>query len=249
MTTTVVPEAGPYRRPQLVLYDIYQRVLESFGLACILITPAHSIRSLPRLLDLCDGLVLTGGEDIDPECYGEDPIPGLGIVNPPRDRTEMATLRLALDRELPILGICRGCQLINVAFGGTLYQDLPSQRPGPLTHTQEEPWEQRTHYVRVLEGSLLQNVVGSNELMINSFHHQGVKDLAPGLRMTALAEDGTIEAVESRSYPGWLLGVQWHPERYEASAPETDPDRRIFMAFRNAVDDHRRGRVRRLRAA
>lgn len=247
VTTTVVPEAGPYQRPEIALYEIYQRVIEGFGMTCLLITPAHSLRSLPRLLDLCDGLILTGGEDIDPAWYGEEPIPGLGLVNEARDRMEMAVLRLALEREMPILGICRGCQLMNVCFGGTLYQNLPSQRPSGMVHTQKEPWEQRTHYAEVRAGSRLHTAVQSDELMINSFHHQGVKDLAPGLRVTARAEDGTVEALEAPDYPAWLLGVQWHPERHEASAPETDPDRRIFQAFRRSLDRGRGGR--RMRAA
>lgn len=243
VTTTVVPEAGPYRRPQLALYEIYQRVLETYGITCILITPGHSIRSLPRILDLCDGLVLTGGEDVNPAWYGEEPRPELGRVNQRRDRTEMVTLRLALERELPILGICRGCQLVNICLGGTLYQDLDTQRPGTLTHRQSDPWEQRTHYIDVVKDSLLHRIVRSDEMMINSFHHQGIKDLAPKLRVSARAEDGTIEAVEAPEYPSWFLGVQWHPERFEASAPETDPDRRIFNAFRHAIDE-RAGRQR-----
>lgn len=235
VTTTVVPEAGPYKRSQIVLYSIYAQVLEKIGLASVLITPAHAERSLPVLLDRCQGLVLTGGEDVDPACYREEPLPGLGVVNPARDATELAALRLTLERKLPILAICRGCQLLNVHLGGTLYQDLSTQRPGGVVHGQVEPWERRTHHVRIAPDSMLAEIVGAEELLINSFHHQGIKDVAPGLEVAAVADDGTVEAVEWPDYPSWLLGVQWHPERHEATAPETDPDRRIFAAFHRAV--------------
>lgn len=234
VTTTVVPEAGPYQRPQVTLYAIYLDVLERVGLGSVLLTPAHSLETLPALLDRCDGLVLTGGEDVDPARYGESPLPGLGLVNPERDEMEFAALRLALERRLPILAICRGCQLLNVAFGGTLYQDLPTQRPGGVRHRQREAWEKRTHVADVVRGSLLSKIVESDRLLINSFHHQGIKDVGEGLEVVAVAEDGTVEALEAPSYP-WVLGVQWHPERHEAVAPEPDPDRRIFQAFYDAV--------------
>ncbi len=253
VTATVVPEAGPYQRPEIALYAIYLGVLERMGLASVMITPAHDLRSLPPLLDRCDGLVLTGGEDVDPALYGEEPSPQLGIVNRARDRVELAALELALERELPILAICRGCQLVNVCLGGTLYQDIPTQRPETvLTHQQVEAWERRTHRARIRRGSRLAGIVGSEELQINSFHHQGIKDVAERLEVVAVAEDGVVEAVEARDYP-WLIGVQWHPERHEATAPETDPDRRLLLAFRDAVRGRARGRgpapTRRPRAA
>ncbi len=244
VTSTIVPEAGPYRRPEIALYAIYVHVLERIGLASLLVTPAHALRSLPVLLDRCDGLILTGGEDVDPARYGEAPLPGLGIVKPERDRVELATLKLALDRRLPVLAICRGCQLLNVCCGGTLYQDLPTQRPGTaLMHRQAEAWERRTHLARIAPGSRLESIVGSAELLINSFHHQGIKDVGAGLEVVAWAEDGTIEAIEARDHP-WTLGVQWHPERHEAAAPARDPDRRLLLAFRDAVRSHAEGEGR-----
>lgn len=242
VTATIVPEAGPYQRPEIALYAIYLQVLERIGLASLMITPAHDLRSLPTLLDRCDGLVLTGGEDVDPALYGEEPIPQLGIVNRPRDRTELAVLKLALERELPVLAICRGCQLLNVCLGGTLYQDLPTQRPETvLAHMQAETWERRTHRVRIRRDSRLGQIVGSEDLLINSFHHQGIKKVAEQLEVVAVAEDGIVEAVEAPDYP-WLIGVQWHPERHEATAPETDPDRRLLLAFRDAVRRRAQGR-------
>jgi len=241
VTSTLVPEAGPYQRPEIALYAIYLRVLERIGLASVLVTPAHDFRSLRTLLDRCDGLVLTGGEDVDPALYGEEPIPQLGIINRPRDRVELAALKIALERELPVLAICRGCQLLNVCLGGTLYQDLPTQRPETvLAHMQAETWERRTHRVRVRRGSRLAGIVGGEDLLINSFHHQGIKDVAEQLEVVAVAEDGIVEAVEAPDFP-WVIGVQWHPERHEATAPETDPDRRLLLSFRDEVRRRSRG--------
>lgn len=236
MTTTAVAETGPYRRRQVALYAIYVEVLERYGLTSVLMTPAHTSASLPVLLDRCQGLVLTGGEDVDPSRYGESPLPGLGITNPARDETELLTLDLALERELPILGICRGCQLANIYFGGSLYQDLTLQAPSEVEHRQDEPWERRTHRVRVDPDSMLAEIVGTGDLVINSFHHQGIKDVGTGLRVVAEAGDGTVEAIEREDSGAWFLGLQWHPERFEATAPETDPDRRIFQAFTRQVE-------------
>lgn len=235
VTTTAVAETGPYRRRQVALYAIYVEVLERYGMAAVLVTPAHTAASLPVLLDRCQGLVMTGGEDVDPSRYGERPLPGLGVTNPPRDEVELLTLELALERELPVLGICRGCQLVNVHFGGSLYQDLSLYSPSELQHRQAEPWERRTHQVQIEPDSRLAEIVGAEEIVINSFHHQGIKEVGRGLRVVAEAEDGTVEAIERPGSPGWFLGVQWHPERFEATAPETDPDRRIFQAFSRQV--------------
>lgn len=232
ITTTISTETGPFRRLQVALYALYVEVLERHGMATVLLTPSHSKSSIASLLDNCQGLVLSGGEDIDPALYGEAPLPGLGVTNPARDEAELQVLELALERELPILAICRGCQLANVYFGGTLYQDLALHRPGTLLeHGQEEPWARRTHLVSIDPDSELARITGSEELLINSFHHQGIKRVGEGLRVVAEAEDGTIEAVERPDSPAWFLGVQWHPERYEASAPVTHPDRRIIQAF------------------
>jgi putative glutamine amidotransferase len=236
LTTTHVEEGGSYLKPQVTVYGAYLAALEPLGLAPVLITPMHSARSVQALLSHCCGVILSGGEDVAPERYGESAVPGLGSVSKERDEMEFTVLGLATDRELPILGICRGSQVMNVFFGGTLYQDLPTQFDGPdaIRHEQEEPWGARSHVVRVHEGSRLRSVVGTDCLNINSFHHQGIKDLAPTLVATAVADDGLVEAIESKDLP-WALGVQWHPERHEATAPETDPDRRIFAAFRKAV--------------
>lgn len=234
LTTTVEPEGGPYGKPMIALYSNYVAVLDRVGLSAVLITPAHSARSIRRLLASAAGLVLSGGEDIEPSRYGEDPHPELGLVHPARDNAEYRALTAALRCEMPILGLCRGHQLLNVYFGGTLYQDIATEMPGQLTHYQMAEWGEHHHDALVRRGTLLDALLDDWELQINSFHHQAIRDLAPELVISALAEDGMIEAVEHRDYP-WMLGVQWHPERHEASAPISDPNRRIFQGFRDAV--------------
>lgn len=234
VTTTLDDAAGDHGRPAVFLYTSYIHALEQIGLAPVLITPAHTEAAIDALLDACCGLVLSGGEDVDPERYGERPSPALGATLPARDEMEFRALRCALRRDLPVLGICRGCQVLNVHFGGTLYQDIDTERPGHLLHQQLAPWSERTHAASVQRDSLLYRMIGEDRLFINSFHHQAVKGLGEELRVVARAEDGLVEAIEHETRP-WVVGVQWHPERNEAAAPETDPDRRIFAGFRDAV--------------
>jgi putative glutamine amidotransferase len=234
LTTTIDPAAGSHARPAVFLYTSYIHALEQVGLAPMLVTPAHSPAAVAAILDACAGLVLSGGEDVDPARYGESPSPALGAVEPLRDAMEFRALEVAERRGMPILGICRGLQVLNVHFGGTLYQDIATERPSDLLHQQREPWDHRTHGATVRPGSLLHRIVGEGQLRINSFHHQAIKHLGRGLLVTARADDGLVEAIEHQDYP-WLLGVQWHPERNEAAASASDPDRVIFLAFTEAV--------------
>jgi putative glutamine amidotransferase len=240
LTTTSVAQGGTHARPQILLYSAYIRALEVHGLAPLLVTPHHAAGSVHALLERCCGLVLSGGEDVDPLRYGEQPHPLLETVTPERDEMEWTALGIALERGLPVFAICRGVQLLNVFFGGTLYQDIGAQYPTQLRHAQDEPWGERSHRVTVDDDSLLRRIVGTDTLLINSFHHQAIKDVAPALRVTAVAEDGLIECVEATQHP-WVIGVQWHPERHEARAPESDPDRRLFAAFRDAVTERAEG--------
>ncbi|HEU5209309.1 MAG TPA: gamma-glutamyl-gamma-aminobutyrate hydrolase family protein [Longimicrobiales bacterium] len=230
LTTTCIDEGGTYQRPAVAIYESYINALEAVGLATVLITPAHSPQAVRALMNACAGLVLSGGEDVDPARYGAEPSPALGSVNRRRDEVEFNALEYALQQQMPVLGICRGAQVINVAMGGTLFQDLATERPGPVLHQQREDWGQRTHCASVVTGSRLHEIVQNEELFINSYHHQAIRDVAPGLSVVARAEDGMVEAVEGRDQP-WLVGVQWHPERYEASTPGNDPDRLLFQAF------------------
>jgi putative glutamine amidotransferase len=237
LTTSVEDRTEPFARPSVFLYTSYIHALEQIGMAPVLITPAHSPGAIAALMDACNGIVLSGGEDIDPARYGEDPSPALGTVTPARDGMEFRALHCAIERQLPVLGICRGHQLLNVYYGGSLFQDIGTEVPGDLVHEQSQPWDQRSHRATVDCDSMLCRIVGTERLFINSFHHQAIKRLGAGLRIVARAEDGLVEAVEHESYP-WMLGVQWHPERNEATASDTDPDRRIFIAFRDAVLAH-----------
>jgi putative glutamine amidotransferase len=239
LTTSFDPTAGSHSRPQVVLYGAYISALDSAGLAAVLVSPSHSPDAIAALVSHCHGLALSGGGDIDPELFGEAPLPGLDSVSRERDEAEFLALRLAMERGIPIFGICRGMQVMNVCFGGTLYQDIDRDRDTPsVTHQQAEPWGARAHDVTIDEGSLLHRIVGEREVRINSFHHQAVRDVAPTLTATAIADDGLVEAVEMRDYP-WGLGVQWHPERHEATAPHQDPDRLLFRSFAAAVLAHR----------
>ena len=235
LTTSLNPEGGGHRQPQVVLYASYIRVLNRVGLTSVLATPAHDGDDIEALLDVSHGLVLSGGEDIEPSRYGEDPVPELGEVNPVRDAMEWRAVDGALERGLPILGICRGLQLLNVYFGGSLYQDLPTQYDDTLDHEQSAPWGHHHHKVRCTEGSRLHEALADCEpLEINSYHHQAVKELAPVLECTAKAADGLVEGVESTEHD-WVVGVQWHPERHEAQAPADDPNIRVMKAFADRV--------------
>ncbi len=158
-----------------------------------------------------DALLLSGGGDVCPALFGEQPHWKLGKFDPERDDFEIGMLRLMVDLGKPVLGICRGLQVINVALDGTLYQDLASQQPQSLQHMQDAPRRYPAHSVTLCQGSRLSDILGATRLQVNSLHHQAIKDVAPGLQATALADDGVIEGVEASGQP-WLLGVQWHPE-------------------------------------
>lgn len=234
--TTSTYTAADYRVPQVALGTTYISVVESMGGSSILTTPAHDTESLDHIMEMAQGLILTGGEDVEPGRYGQKPHPKLGSTNPARDEMEFRVLEVALRRQIPVLAICRGLQLLNVALGGTLYQDLPSQLDGDLLHEQSAPIGDRWHRARVEKDSRLAGIFGATELFINSFHHQGIDKLAPELEPLVWAEDELIEGVEAPGYP-WVFGVQWHPERGEAEmdGDRRHPDRRLFWSFMEAA--------------
>ena len=182
-----------------------------------------------RALEVCDALVLTGGEDVDPARYGARASRTLDAVDRSRDAFEIALFHTARERGMPVLGICRGIQVINVAMGGTLWQDLPSERPGSVSHDPGGARDARTHPVRLTPGSRVADALGTAALTPNSFHHQGIRDLAPGLVASGWAADGLIEAIETAGEEGWLLAVQWHPEEMHADAEA--PERGLFAVL------------------
>lgn len=187
-----------------------QSVLKAGGAPVIIpaLTDGATLRSIVANLD---GLILTGGADINPLWYGEQPVEQLQEVDPVRDQYELKLLKLATDRNIPVLGICRGEQLINVAFGGTLYQDIPSQRESHIKHVQSLPDHTPSHLLTVAAGSQLEQITGRQQLMANSVHHQAVKEVAPGFKATAFTSDSIVEAIEA--WPDRpIMGVQWHPE-------------------------------------
>lgn len=161
-----------------------------------------------------DGFLFSGGDDVDPAFYGEDQQWACGDVCPLRDEFEIKLLRTLLEKypEKPILGICRGEQVLNVALGGSLYQDLHSQFPGCIRHQQQQISPYASHKAMVEPGSRLYDIYGSNEVMVNSFHHQAVKEIGPGLVITAKSTDGVVEGFEKPDHP-YFVAVQWHPER------------------------------------
>lgn len=168
---------------------------------------------LSELLDRLDGIIFSGGGDPNPLLFGEEPVRELHSITPERDMQELLLVRLAYDRQIPMLGICKGIQMINAALGGTLYQDINSQMDGiRIKHSQDQDRRYPSHTVKVEPGSLLHRLLGA-EIPVNSFHHQACKDVAPCLRVCATAPDGVIEAIESNEHKS-ILGVQWHPEPY-----------------------------------
>ena len=178
---------------------------------------APSLGSVDEALDGLDALVLTGGGDVDPQHYGEPPHPTFSPAEPGRDAFELALTRAALDRGMPLLAICRGVQVLNVAAGGSLVQDIESQVPGAQVHRVETTPSAIAHEVWVATGSMLARLLADrlegDALLVNSRHHQAVKQLAPGFVATATAPDGVIEAIERPDLP-FCVGVQWHPENF-----------------------------------
>jgi len=182
-----------------------------------IILPSISPDNVREIVGIVDGVLLSGGVDIDPHLYGEKPIHKMGKIDPDRDLFEIELTKEVLRRELPLLAICRGIQVLNVAAGGTLYQDIESQVKGSIKHKWhtpsglDAPPSYPTHIVKIKAGSMLHKIFGKQELRVNSFHHQAVKDVGKKFIATAWAEDEVIEAIE---YTGssFILGVQWHPE-------------------------------------
>ncbi|GHT77895.1 hypothetical protein FACS189464_0410 [Bacteroidia bacterium] len=216
-----------------------QAILQAGGTPVIIpvVTDGNTLRNIITGLD---GLVMTGGGDVAPAYYGENTLGKMVRIDSIRDVYDMTLLKLASDRNIPVLGICRGEQLINVAFGGTLYQDIPIQYKNSIAHFQKASTSRGTHTIEIVAGTKLSEILLKPEALTNSFHHQGVKDLAPGFRISARSADGFVEAIEG--YPNrTALGVQFHPEGLVAGGDTVML--RLFKHIVNEAGWYRRARM------
>jgi putative glutamine amidotransferase len=233
ITTEQITPSG--KAAQNTLSAAYtQAVLQAGGVPLLLPVDLAN-NGLEALSVRLDGLLLSGGGDVLPARYGGQPHPKVGSVDTQRDDLEIALVQMAARQGWPFLGICRGVQVINVALGGTLYEDIASQCEAPLRHDYYPDWprDHHAHTVEAAPDSCLVRLTGKQQFAVNSLHHQGLRQLAPGLKAVAWAPDGLIESVEISGHP-FGLGVQWHPECLPHS-PET---RAIFAAFINAAQRH-----------
>ncbi len=235
LLTSTTKDIGGMMRVRLNV--AYVNAARSAGLAPLVLPPLEP-EELPPLLDAVSGVIITGGEDLDPAEYGDTPHPRAGPPHRQRDKCELALARLAKERGVPTLAICRGIQAVNVAFGGTLVQDIPSQRPSDINHDQSRERAARLHPVSIQAGSKLAAAVGDAQISVNTSHHQSIDKLAPGLTLTATAPDGIVEGVEWSGPDWWMLGVQWHPEELVDDAKAWD--RGLFKAFAEQARGHRK---------
>ena len=234
-TTCPHPRSGA---PMEALNRRYIEAIYDAGGIPVLIPTNLPSEAATALLARLDGLLLTGGGDIDPDQYGGEAHEAVHEVLPARDAMELALTKIAVAEGIPFLGVCRGLQVVNVALGGTLYQDLPSQYHRPLKHSRDAVTERTllTHTVKIAEDSRVRRLLGAEEIKVNSLHHQGIRALAEGLKPVAWSSDGLIEAVELPDHP-FGVAVQWHPEWLYREHP-------IHQAlFRGLVDAaaHRKG--------
>lgn len=220
MKRPVIGITGNYADQTCTLAEgYYQSVLNAGGIPIIIppryVEEGDDCSDLSGVLDNIDGIVFSGGGDPNPLLFGEEPVVQLHGITPERDLQELKLVRMAYDRQIPMLGICKGIQMINAALGGTLYQDIHSQKDGGVwvKHSQDEDRRFPSHTVKVENGTLLHKLFGKDTLQVNSFHHQACKDIAPCLRLSAISPDGIVEAIESNEYKS-ILGVQWHPETF-----------------------------------
>ena len=216
----------------------YLRAVESGGGIPLLIHLTHDASVIQAHYAHCDGLLFAGGGDVDPAIFGHAPHPKLGTIEPLRDEVELALARQAISDAKPVLGICRGIQLLNVALGGTLYQDIPSELPEASDHyasAKETGRAHLAHPIALEPGSWLAARLGTHALPVNTFHHQALRDIAPGLHITGRAPDGVVEAVEGAG-PGFVIGVQCHPEDLWERADTRWA--RLFAGFVDVVRQH-----------
>ncbi|MBA2668790.1 MAG: gamma-glutamyl-gamma-aminobutyrate hydrolase family protein [Gemmatimonadetes bacterium] len=233
--------------PSWVMSQRYvQTLIHAGGLPWMIPLVAEDVETTRGMYEALDGIFLPGGADVDPLSYGEERHPKCDRSDPPRDRMEMQLVRWALEEQKPVLGVCRGAQIMNLVMGGTLWQDLAELREGSIKHDYfpfkgAYPRDYMAHPILVTDNnSRLSRIVGAPQVLVNSMHHQGIRDLAPGLIVTAVAPDGLIEAVESPDQEHFFVGVQWHPEVLTEGDAKS---RRLFDEFIGAAGEYRTQRA------
>jgi putative glutamine amidotransferase len=231
-TLSIPPGPKP---PRFGINQSYVRALSAAGCAPVMIPILDDEDRLRAIYERLDGIVFPGGADVAPQEYGEAPIDNLNIIEAPRDRTELMLARWAFADDLPTLGICRGQQVLNVALGGTLYQDLRYQGVTTVEHSDADGRARNAllHRVRLDPSSRLAQLIDETEIEVNSLHHQAVKAIAPPLRVTGKSEDGVIESLESNERR-FLIAVQWHPEEIDTLAWV----QRLFSGFARAAQNY-----------
>ena len=225
-----IPEGLP---ASVVMNQRYYHAAAAAGAAPVLIPLLDDLETLRAIYDAMDGILIPGGVDMDPATFGEPAHAELGRIDPARDRVEIQLVKWAVEDHKPVLGLCRGLQVINVALGGTLYQDLEAEYPNAIKHDYFPNFgfsrDHLAHDVAVAAGSRLRHALAGASVPVNSMHHQGIKSLARPLVASAVAPDGLIEAAELPN-DSYVVGVQWHPEVFELSEPSSGELFRDFVA-------------------
>lgn len=235
LTSATKPVEGMMR---VRLNQAYVDATRAAGLIPLVVPPLSELE-LTGVVEAVDGIILTGGEDVDPAEFGAARHPKTQDPHKERDRCELALVHMARERGMPTLAICRGMQVVNVAFGGTLIQDIPSERPSEIDHDLSPKRRMRVHDVRVEPASRLARALGDSSITVNSSHHQAVDRVPPQLRVTAHAPDGIIEGAEWAADDWWMLAVQWHPEELVGDGRKWDKG--LFNEFARAVEQQRSG--------
>lgn len=200
----------------------YIKAVENAGGSPVILAKVNDIKTMESIIPVLDGIVFTGGVDINPLIYGETPQEGLGRIDPDRDKFELALAKVILfNTDIPVVGICRGMQILNVAAGGSLYQDLVVQNKTEVIHSLEDvfPWHEPSHNVNIVKPSKLYDIFKKDNMLVNSFHHQGIKKLDNNFEAVMVSEDNVIEGIELKD-DRFVIGVQWHPEMLVEKYPE-----------------------------
>ena len=209
----------------------YFQALEQAGAVPVMLPLTDDEAAISALIETLDGFLMAGGPDVDPVYYGAEEIPSVNEICPERDAAEMTLLRLLWDTDKPVFGICRGLQMMNVLRGGTLFQDLPTERPSDVEHRMKAPYDRTVHTVSILPDSPLDRLFGTETVGVNSSHHQAIRTLAPDLVPMAIAPDGLVEAICAPGKRFWWA-VQWHPERLYT---KDEYNKKLFAAFADAA--------------